>query len=159
MTGKQMVQAGLPVCEKEFWSAVQAKHGLNKQQLSNILRKREQYKQLSQKPVEDKNSRNRKRVRASGAGRKQPYPEFVAAVAPWLALQRSFGHTISKSFVLAEFAAQLRVSATQDRKKAEDPKFSAFQASKLVSAGTEKEARLRKLTDKNTYRVSSLSCH
>ena len=46
---------------------MQAKYGLNKQQLSNMLRKHEQYKQLSQKPVEDKNARNRKRVKVQGA--------------------------------------------------------------------------------------------
>ena len=82
--------------EKDLWSAMQSKHGLNKRQLSNILNKHEQYKQLSQKPLEDQNTRNKKRVRAAGAGRKQPYPEVVAAVAQWLALERNFGHTISK---------------------------------------------------------------
>ena len=48
------------------------------------------------------------------------------------------------------------MSATEDRKKAEDPKFSALQASTLVSAAIEKEARLRKLSEKNTYRFSLL---
>ena len=47
---------------------MQATHGLNKQQLSNILGKREQYKQLSQQPVDKKNVRNRKGVRAQVQG-------------------------------------------------------------------------------------------
>ena len=91
---------------------MQAKHGLSKQQLSNMLSKHEQYKQLSQKPLARKNVRIKQRVRVSGAGRTQPYPKFVAAVAQWLASERSLGHTISKPDVLAEFAAQLRLSAT-----------------------------------------------
>ena len=142
------------VSQTDLWSAMQAKRGMSKKQLSNLLRKREQYKQLSQKPLESKHARNKQRVRASGARRKQPYPQVVAAVAQWLALERSFGHTISKPDVLAEFAAQVRLSATEGRKKAEDPKLSVSQASELVNKATEKEDRLRKLSDKSSYRVT-----
>ena len=100
--------------------------------------------------------RNRLFAASRVAGRKQDFFEVTAAVAQWLALGRSFGHTISKPDVLAEFAAQPRLLGTGNRKKADDPKLSVLQASELVNKATEKEKRLKSLSDKKTYRASFL---
>ena len=64
--------------------------------------------------------------------------------------------TSCKPHVLAEFAAQRRLSAIEDRKKAEDPKLSTLQISELVNIATERETNLRKLNNKINYRLSFL---
>ena len=93
--------------EKDFWPAMINKHGLSKRQLSHLMAKREHYQDLSQKPLQNKSSKNRRRKRASGAGRSVPFPEVLLKVAQWLSLERSFGHTILPSDILAELLCQL----------------------------------------------------
>ena len=140
--------------EKDFWPAMEKKHGLSKQTLSNILSKREQYQKLAQQPLQRRSTKNRQRVRAGGAGRKVPYAETLASLSQWLALERSFGHTISKADIMAEFSTQLRMAATKDRKLAEDPKLSTLQGAKYLQDATEKEERLRKLSGSKSYSKS-----
>ena len=72
-------------------------------------------------------------------------------MSQWLALERSFGHTISKADIMAEFSTQLRMATAKDRKLPENPKLSTLQGAKYLQDAKEKEERLRKLGESKSY--------
>ena len=102
---------------EDFWKAMMAKTGLKKAQLQRImsgsqhlkalggdLSRKEQLQGLSQQPLiaRGQSSKNKRRVRASGAGRKVPIPETVEELRQWLAVERSLGHTVMPSDLFQE---------------------------------------------------------
>ena len=56
-----------------------AQTGVKKPQLQRIMRSADSLKKFSEQPVKSFNSRNKRQVGASGAGRKVPIPEIAGA--------------------------------------------------------------------------------
>ena len=100
----------------------------------------------------NRNQRNKLRKRLQGAGRQVPYPGIVKHLSQWLALERSFGHTVLPQDVLAEFLAQLNTSADKDSAKAQDKKLSVLQQQKFAEEAAGKKERSKKLQASGTYR-------
>ncbi|CAE7256619.1 unnamed protein product, partial [Symbiodinium natans] len=140
--------------QRKFWVAMTEKHGLSKRQLRRILNQSEMYAAISKTPLLRRNLRNKRRVRISGAGRKQPYPDIVQTVSQWLAIERACGHTISQLDFFQEFLFQLRLSATKSRLRAEEPGLSNLKVAELKQDADEKEGRAEKLSKSKTYQKS-----
>ena len=140
--------------ESKFWQAMTEKHGLSKKQLSRIVSQSQAYAEMSKAPLRRRNSKNKKRVRVSGAGRKVPYPEVLATLSQWLAVERACGHTISQQDFFQEFLFQLRLSATKSRLGAEERGLSNLKVAELQQDAEDKEARAEKLSKSKAYRRS-----
>ena len=146
---------------EDFWKATMAKTGLKKAQLQRImsgsqhlkalggdLSRKEQLQGLSQKPLysEGQSSKNKRRVRASGAGRKVPIPETVEELRQWLAVERSLGHTVMPSDLFQECISLMRATAAKLKQQAsENTQLSPLQkAEYLLKAKDLEERELRR---------------
>ena len=123
-----------------FWKVMQNETGLRKEQLSHLLKHEDHYASLSQKPLGRNKAANKKRKRASGAGRKAPFPEVRHRLSDWLELQRACGVTVTNDHLISHSFALLKESAEEllDR-AASDKSLSPLQVGKLKA-----EAQLRK---------------
>ena len=107
---------------------MRAQTGLKKAQLQRImsgsqhlkalggdLSRKEQLQALGKKPLycEGQSSKNKRRVRVSGAGRKVPIPETVEELRQWLAVERSLGHTVMASDLFHECISLMRATAAK----------------------------------------------
>ena len=83
---------------QDFWAAQVEKYGIRKDALKNILSKEGHWEKLvAEKDLKSKNKHQlSKRKRASGAGRKVPFPDIIAKMKQWLSIERACGHTIAK---------------------------------------------------------------
>ena len=99
-----------------FWKLTQEETGLRKEQLSHLRNK----------------AANKKRKRASGAGRKAPFPEVRHRLTDWLELQRACGVTVTNDHLISHSFALLKESAQEllDR-AASDKSLSPLQVGKL----------------------------
>ena len=138
--------------DKSFWRAMRLKHMLPKKELARLLARKDRWAELAALPIVNRNQRNKLRKRLQGAGRQVPYPGIVKHLSQWLALERSFGHTVLPQDVLAEFLAQLNTSAHKDSAKAQDKKLSVLQQQKFAEEAAGKKERSKKLQASCTYR-------
>ena len=138
--------------DKSFWRAMRLKYMLPKKELARLLARKDRWAELAAKPIVNRNQRNKLRKRLQGAGRQVPYPGIVKHLSQWLALERSFGHTVLPQDVLAEFLAQLNTSADKDSAKAQDKKLSVLQQQKFAEEAAGKKERSKKLQASGTYR-------
>ena len=138
--------------DKSFWRAMCLKYMLPKKELARLLARKDRWAELAAKPIVNRNQRNKLRKRLQGAGRQVPYPGIVKHLSQWLALERSFGHTVLPQDVLAEFLAQLNTSANKDSAKAQDKKLSVLQQHKFAEEAAGKKERSKKLQASGTYR-------
>ena len=115
-----------------FWKLMQDETGLRKEQLSHLLKHEDHYASLSQQPLGRNKAANKKRKRASGAGRKPPFPEVRNRLSDWLELQRACGVTVTKDHLISHSFALLKESAEEllDR-AASDKSLSPLQVGKL----------------------------
>ena len=96
-----------------FWKVMQNETGLRKEQLSHLLKHEDHYVSLSQKPLGRNKAANKKRKRASGAGRKPPFPEVRNRLSDWLELQRACGVTVTNDHLISHSFALLKESAEE----------------------------------------------
>ena len=152
---------------EDFWKAMMAKTGLKKAQLQRImsgsqhlkalggdLSRKEQLQALSQKPLysEGQSSKNKRRVRASGAGRKVPIPETVEELRQWLAVERSLGHTVMPSDLFQECISLVRATAAKLKQQAsENTQLSPLQKAEYLLKAKDLEERAEKVTQKKSY--------
>ena len=118
---------------QSFWKLMQEETGLRKEQLSHLLRHEDDYVSLSQMPPVGRNkASNKRRKRASGAGRKPPFPEVRNRLSDWLELQRACGVTVTPDHLVSHSFALLKESAQEllDR-AASDKSLSPLQVGKL----------------------------
>ena len=150
---------------EDFWKAMMAKTGLKKAQLQRImsgsqhlkalggdLSRKEQLQGLSQKPLYGQSSKSKRRVRASGAGRKVPIPETVEELRQWLAVERSLGHTVMPSDLFQECISLMRATAAKLKQQAsENTQLSPLQKAEYLLKAKDLEERAEKVTQKKSY--------
>ena len=152
---------------EDFWKAMMAKTGLKKAQLQRImsgsqhlkalggdLSRKEQLQGLSQQPhiARGQSSKNKRRVRASGAGRKVPIPETVEELRQWLAVERSLGHTVMPSDLFQECISLMRATAAKLKQQAsENTQLSPLQKAEYLLKAKDLEERAEKVTQKKSY--------
>ena len=152
---------------EDFWKAMMAQTGLKKAQLQRImsgsqrlkafgqdLSRKEQLQGVSNKPLYclGQSSKNKRRVRASGAGRKVPIPETVEELRQWLAVERSLGHTVMPSDLFQECISLTRATAAKLKQQAsENTQLSPLQKAEYLLKAKDLEERAEKVTQKKSY--------
>ena len=139
---------------ESFWRDMSKRYGMRSDQLREILRRADEWKPLSQKPLAEGSSKNKRRRRKAGAGRKTPFQDLLPAFKTWLSLERASSHTITKTDVLAEFLCRLRQSAKKLQDEAVKPGLSALQKQELLQEAKVREERAQKLVETKTYKRS-----
>ena len=107
--------------------------------------------QVAQKPLRKFSSKNKRRKRLSGAGRKVPFPQEVAQLNQWLEIERACGHTVGKSDLLREFCTILRAKAEHLRKEAKSALLSPLQKAEKILEAKSREDRAQAVSAKKTY--------
>ena len=152
---------------EDFWKAMMAQTGLKKAQLQRImsgsqhlkalgqdLSRKEQLQGLSNKPLysDGQSSKNKRRVRASGAGRKVPIPETVEQLRQWLAVERSLGHTVMPSDLFHECISLMQATAAKLKQQAsENTQLSPLQKTEYLLKAKDLEEKAQKVTQKKNY--------
>ena len=85
-----------------YWKAMEQRTGLSRRQRKHFLGTAKKLQETADLPLKKFNTKNRRRKRLSGAGRKMPFPEEVAQLKQWLEVERACGHTVGKSDLLRE---------------------------------------------------------
>ena len=134
-----------------YWKAMEQRTGLSRRQLKHFLGTANKLQETAELPLKKFNTKNRRRKRLSGAGRKMPFPEEVAQLKPWLELERACGHTVGKSDLLREFCAILRVTAQHLRDEAKNALLSPLQKAEKILAAKSREDRAEAVSAKRTY--------
>ena len=139
-----------------YWKAMCQRTGLSKRQLRHMQGSADKYKLLAEQPLKKQNSKNKRRKRQSGAGRKIPFPKEVAQLQQWLEVERACGHTVTKAELLREFCSLLRHSAEQLRREAQSSSshLSPLQKAEKVLQAQAREERAQKVSNKRNYAKS-----
>ena len=139
---------------QDFWAAQVEKYGIRKDALKNILSKEGHWEKLvAEKDLKSKNKHQfSKRKRASGAGRKVPFPDIISKMKQWLSIERACGHTIAKQDLLAEYLGRLQLTANELRNNAQVPEIPALKRAELLADAKEREVRKEKLCNSDPYR-------
>ena len=139
---------------QDFWAAQVEKYGIRKDALKNILSEEEHWKVLvAQKDLTCKRvHQTSKRKRASGAGRKVPFPDIISKMKQWLSIERACGHTIAKQDLLAEYLGRLQLTANELRNNAQVPGIPALKRAELLADAKDREVRKEKLCNSDPYR-------
>ena len=75
--------------DKSFWRAMRLKYILPKKELPCLLARKDCWAELADKPIVNRNRRNKLRKRLQGAGRQVRNRGIVKHLSQWLALERS----------------------------------------------------------------------
>ena len=139
---------------QDFWAAQVEKYGIRKDALKNILSKEGHWEKLvAEKDLKSKNKHQlSKGKRASGAGRKVPFPDIISKMKQWLSIERACGHTIAKQDLLAEYLGRLQLTANELRNNAQVPEIPALKRAELLADAKEREVRKEKLCNSDPYR-------
>ena len=134
-----------------YWKAMVERSGLSRRQLKHLLGTAKRLKEIAEQPLRRYNTKNRRRKRLSGAGRKVPFPQEVAQLKQWLEVERACGHTVGKSDLLREFCTILRAKAEHLRKEAKSALLSPLQKAEKILEAKSREDRAQAVSAKKTY--------
>ena len=134
-----------------YWKAMIERTGLSRRQLKHLLATAQHLQEVAQQPLRKFSSKNKRRKRLSGAGRKVPFPEEVAQLKQWLEIERACGHTVGKSDLLREFCTILRAQAEHLRKEAKSALLSPLQKAEKILEAKSREDRAQAVSAKKTY--------
>ena len=134
-----------------YWKAMIERTGLSRRQLKHLLATAQHLQEVAQQPLRKFNSKNKRRKRLSGAGRKVPFPQEVAQLKQWLEIERACGHTVGKSDLLREFCTILRAQAEKLRKEASSSLLSPLQKAEKILEAKSREDRAEAVSAKKTY--------
>ena len=134
-----------------YWKAMVERTGLSKRQLAHWQSTAKQLEERANKPLLRGNSKNKRRKRLSGAGRKVPFPQEVAQLKQWLEVERACGHTVGKADLLREFCTILRAKAEHLRKEATSALLSPLQKAEKILQAKNREERAQAVSAKKTY--------
>ena len=134
-----------------YWKAMTERTGLSRRQLKHLLATAQQLQEVAKQPLRKFSSKNKRRKRLSGAGRKVPFPEEIAQLKQWLEIERACGHTVGKSDLLREFCTILRAQAEHLRKEAKSALQSPLQKAEKILAAKSREDRAEAVSAKKTY--------
>ena len=137
-----------------YWKAMEQRTGLSRRQLKHFLGTAKKLQETAELPLKKFNTKNRRRKRLSGAGRKVPFPEEVAQLKQWLEVERACGHTVGKSDLLREFCTILRATAQHLRDEAKNALLSPLQKAEKILAAKTREERAEAVSAKRTYAKS-----
>ena len=142
--------------KSEFWKCQVQKYALSKKALQNILSKEQHWSNLvEQQKLKTPSGKKAKsaRVRSSGGGRKDAFKSLIAVVKQWIAVERSSGHTLSKSDLFQEYLLLLDQKAEELMLQASKAR-TEFDKIKLEAQANLARQRKQKLLESRGYAKS-----
>ena len=140
----------------EFWKCQVQKYALERKTLQNILSKEEHWSNLvQQQKLKTASGKKAKaaRVRSSGGGRKDPFQSLIAVVKQWIQVERTSGHTLTKSDLFQEYLLLLDQKAAQCQLQASNAR-TEFDRIKLEAQANLARQRKQKLLESKGYAKS-----